>query len=229
MPLFNQAINFEQTKLAYLVSNQTKKPGKLWISSGIHGDESSVISPLRELVLAWTDQLPDLVFVPQISQSAFELKTRNNHFGHDLNRMFGSGIKDPELVTTEQLVKLEGPFDLVVSFHEDIEFDLAYFFDTGEPFYELELKTWQEKLRNGGIKLLDGLDDLENLVLAREFISGYHQEISSPITGLFECWVVSEKLAKRSLTIEVPTAATLEQKKLIIDETFRHLILPAFK
>ena len=228
MFLLPNSFDLENTHLDYFVSPESKNPGKLWLSSGIHGDEFSVIAPLRELVEVWASRLPSTIFVPIISPTAAATVTRNNHFDHDLNRMFGTGILDSEVMATEKLVRAAGPFDLAVSFHEDIEFDLAYLLDAGEPFYKLELQAWQNGLRAGGLKLLDGLDDIENLTMALEFISGYQQEIIVPESGLFEYWIVREKLAKRSLTIEVPTAATLDQKKLIINQTFEHLILPAF-
>jgi hypothetical protein len=202
---------------------------RLLIVSGLHGDEASVIPLLTEYIQNNESLLPSFLFIPEMSPSALALNQRNNVGGHNLNRIFGTDIPDDEREAIEHVVSEHGPFDLVLSFHEDQEFLDTYFYDVGEKFYLLHLAKWRQHAQEIEIPLLNGLDDPNDDALGYHFTDGYNHDTAKKNNGMFEYWVLVEQLAKRSLTIEIPTAASPLQKKKLIESVFTHLALPAFQ
>ncbi len=97
------------------------KPLRIYLSSGVHGDEPA--GPLAIERLLIDDLLPsncDLTIIPLINPTGFEIKTRENKLGHDLNRDFRFP-KNPETRSLKDFLDKQAPYDLSISLHEDWE------------------------------------------------------------------------------------------------------------
>jgi hypothetical protein len=97
---------------------------KALISAGIHGDEPAGVEALcsfleqkhyKPLLDEW-----ELHILPCINPTGYERNTRENHAGADLNRLFKNDRPNPE-VAAVQTVFAEGPFDLDLELHEDVD------------------------------------------------------------------------------------------------------------
>ena len=145
-----------------------------------------------------------------------------------MDRRREEGADDEERLI-EVVVREQGPFDVVASFHEDPELNDTYVYDVGEQFYQLQLNEWQTKCTEHELCLLNGIDDPSDPTLQFEFVNGYNYDSSiSNNQGMFEYWILQQNLARRSLTIEAPGTVIKLQKEQLVEMTFDHLILPAF-
>jgi hypothetical protein len=208
----------------YYVSSFPETAKKVLIVSGLHGNEGGVIEPLFDFLHHWENTSPSIVFIPDMCPSALKKRKRNNVFRRNENRIFGLGIHDPENSIVKKIITDHAPYDLVVSFHEDPELPEAYLYDVGKDDPAIRLKEWQQGVKEAGINLLNGVDDPNDRALLNVFVDGYNLAPVALQNGQFEHWVVKEHLAKRSLTIEIPSSAAKEQKKKLIEVSFQQLI-----
>ncbi|MBC2607686.1 M14 family metallopeptidase [Pelagicoccus albus] len=98
-----------------------KPPLRLYLSSGIHGDEPA--GPLALLELLESGLLPrdtDIAIVPLINPTGIKAKKRENDNGWDLNRDFRYP-KNPETQAVREFIISQAPFHLSVALHEDWE------------------------------------------------------------------------------------------------------------
>ena len=109
------------TRPAPHATRNTQHPPRLYISTGIHGDEPA--GPLAALQLlrenAWPAGL-DLWLCPCLNPTGFQVNRRENREGLDLNRQY----RTPEAgETTAHVAWLERQprFDLCLCLHEDWE------------------------------------------------------------------------------------------------------------
>lgn len=198
---------------------------ELLIHSGTHGDEWSVVEPLTEYVFANVSNLPDFIFVPEVSPSAVANKTRVNGNGLDLNRNFFDQSEEAEITANLELIN-SFVFKKIMSFHEDIEYEEFYLYDSHQMVAEL----WQDfvtKLKVIGLDVLNGLDDPNDPVLGTVFKDGYFTtadlDFSHSNSGTLSEYLAKNKSEIRYFTIEVPTRSKLEQKKAIIKLVFAKL------
>ncbi len=101
--------------------NASPTRSRIYLSSGIHGDEPA--GPLTIERLLIDDLLPadcDVTIIPLINPTGFEAQTRENSLGHDLNRDFRFP-KNPETSALKAFLEKQTPFDLSISLHEDWE------------------------------------------------------------------------------------------------------------
>ncbi len=196
---------------------------RLLIHSGTHGDEFEVIDCVRKSVTKFETSLPDFVYVPVVSPSAVKNKTRLNGSDLDLNRVFFSSSKEPEVVENIKILK-KFNFDLFVSFHEDPLSDEYYIYDSGFKKEEsLKIKTHNEKLKDLGFKLLNGVDDPMDPDLGYEFIEGYRKFVETKgdsVNGMISMWSMFEKEVQTCLTPEIPGLLDIAKKQLIVDTFF---------
>ncbi len=99
----------------------SEHPFRLYLSSGVHGDEPAgplALEHLLENNLIPTDL--DLTIIPLINPTGFESQTRENSAGHDLNRDFRYP-KNPESQAVQDFLKNQAPFHLSITLHEDWE------------------------------------------------------------------------------------------------------------
>lgn len=119
----------------------SEHPFRLYLSSGVHGDEPAGPLALKHLLEA--NLIPidlDLTIVPLINPTGFESQTRENAAGHDLNRDFRYP-KNPETKAVQDFLKTQDPFDLSITLHEDWE-------STGFYMYSLSPSLDQTKARS---------------------------------------------------------------------------------
>ncbi len=90
-----------ETKLKYFIKGSNPR---LLIHSGTHGDEWGVIEPVKLAVKKYEDQLPDFVFVPEVSPSAVMNRTRVNSGSVDLNRSFTEGTNESEVLANMKII-----------------------------------------------------------------------------------------------------------------------------
>lgn len=215
-------------KFYYYISGENPK---LLIHSGTHGDEYEVTDFVTEAILKYEKDLPSFIFVPVVSPSAVERKTRVNESGTDMNRGFFSDSKDPEVQANIEIIKNE-KFDLFVSFHEDWEFSEYYIYDWGYSQIKNELVLKHNQwLKNNGIGLFNGVDDPLDLALGYEFVEGYNKSIhveKERDDGIISDWILNRKVSQEYLLPEIPQQLRREKKQMIVDSFFREVILKMF-
>lgn len=214
-----RTVEVGETKLRYFVKGRS--PGLL-IHSGTHGDEWGVIEPVKLAVKKYQDQLPDFVFVPEVSPSAVRNRTRVNSGGVDLNRSFTDGTNESEALANMKVIAT-GKFDLMVSFHEDIEYETFYLYDlAGERWEEKEgWINYKKGVRELGVELLTGIDDPNDPVLGYLFKDGYgyfpKPDVESGVFG----WGMKNGFISKSLEPEIPGKLSGEIKEKMVDLFFR--------
>ena len=104
---------------------------KIYVSSGIHGDEPAaplaMLRLLRENV--WPEET-ELWLCPCLNPTGFPANTRESAAGHDLNRDY-KHRRTPEIVAHVDWLKTLPDFDFTIQLHEDWE---------AQGFYCYELK-----------------------------------------------------------------------------------------
>lgn len=102
---------------------------KLYLSTGIHGDEPSGPLTIRQLLAEndWPAEA-DIWLVPCLNPGGFKLNTRENARGVDLNREYRNPV---EIEVRSHIAWLERQpqFDLTVVLHEDWEANGFYVYE----------------------------------------------------------------------------------------------------
>ena len=197
----------------------------LLLMSGTHGDEFGVIEPLKKTIDKYLNKLPDFIFIPEVSPSAVKLKTRRNKFGHDVNRKFFENTDDIEAKTVMNIVS-KYKFKLGVSFHEDIEYDSFYMYDS-EQMDERMLNNFKANVKELDIGLYSGIDDIKDTTLGQTIVDGYFTPLHKPkkiTNGDFWEWSLINNYVKRLLYPEIPTSLNLKEKTILIELIFTDLI-----
>lgn len=177
---------------------------QLVIHSGTHGDEFHVIEPLRKVVEKMYDELPDFLYVPEVSPSAVKLGTRENNLGHDMNRVFWGANFDPEVIANKQILAAAS-HAVALTFHEDLENNAFYIYDS-EALSEELLEGIRQRIRALDLTLYDGFDDFEDEQLQYVFKDGYAcVKQGDHYKGPFvDDWAMYHSHVERMLTIEMP-------------------------
>jgi hypothetical protein len=217
--------SFTKKQLGPITYWQKGNNPELLIHSGTHGDEFSVIEPLTEYIFTNQKNLPDFIFVPEVSPSAVANKTRVNGNGLDLNRSFFDQSEEAEIKANLELINAFS-FKKIMSFHEDTEYKEFYLYDS----HKINDKAWQNfvnKLKVIGLDVLNGLDDPDDPVLGTNFENGYFStadlDFSNSNSGTLSEYLAKNKSKTRYFTIEVPTQSELKQKKALIELIFSEL------
>lgn len=194
----------------------------LCIVAGTHGDEYGVIASVEKTIQTYAHLLPDFVWIPEISPSAVARKTRKNTDEVDVNRSFQDSSLLKEVVDVMEAVR-KFHFTTVMNFHEDVELNTFYCYDTGSnpPSGWDPLCATLSKL---GIPLLNGVDDPKDPVLGYTFKDGYCSYTPTR-DGSLESWMHMHGLAERIFTPEIPGRLTPKLKDAVVDAIFSCLIL----
>lgn len=102
---------------------------KIYLSSGIHGDEP--VAPLAMRRLLRENDWPDdaaLWVCPCLNPSGFPSNTRENAAGADLNRDYKS-LRTPEIRAHVAWLETLSDFDFTIQLHEDWEAKGFYFYE----------------------------------------------------------------------------------------------------
>ncbi len=153
------------------------------ISAGIHGDEpagvETICSFLEQNIFHQFSSEWELTLLPCINPTGFELHTRENHEGKDLNRLFKIDVSCPEILFVKNT--FDRPYDLDLELHEDVD-------TSGYYLYQKDLTP---ELGVLGREILDGVEEvmelnpnneIEGIAAERGLIS----RLSSP--GEMEWW-----------------------------------------
>ncbi len=110
-------------------SRVTNHPARIYISTGIHGDEPAGPLAVRQLLRenAWPRGL-DLWLCPCLNPTGFTLNRRENSQGIDLNRQYLGPVAEETLAHIAWL-KRQPSFDLCLCLHEDWESDGFYLYE----------------------------------------------------------------------------------------------------
>jgi hypothetical protein len=204
---------------------------KLLIHCGTHGDEYEVIAIVREAVGRFGDDLPNFIFVPEVSPSAVRRRQRHNGRGQDVNRIFLEGTKDFEVRGNVAILE-RGPFELLVSFHEDPDFNRYYVYDIGVDANPTGLvRAHNRWLKSQGIELLNGVDDPDDPDLGFRFTEGYRRFVHQPDVGddgMIATYGMNRGLFSQAMLPEVPGRAPIRIKVLLVESFFERVLLPYF-
>lgn len=189
-----------------------RRPGgkRVYLSSGIHGDEPA--GPLALLELLKTDSLPDSIeftLCPIINPVGLEKGSRENGNGCDLNRDFFNPAQ-PETQALVAFLESKKGYDLSICLHEDWEATGFYLYCLGD----LAAKRIAEDAITaiGPMGPIDRADQIDGFASADGVI--YRPK---PLDfSLREDWPEAFYLCSKSqhmhFTLETPSAFPLEQR-----------------
>ncbi len=202
----------------HLAPHHTKR---ILVSAGLHGNEAGVIEPLFTYFQQHPPQSTSIIFIPKMSPSAIQHRQRSNGNGNDANRIFDT-LDDLETVIVKHIIQKHAPYDLAISFHEDLEYSEVYLYEVSEHRPSLTVRNWQQGIKNLGLTLLNGIDDPNDSTLQLTFVDGYNFSLPDKHEQ-FEDWIVSNHFAQKSFTVEVPAKTTKIQKEQIVEMSLKLL------
>jgi len=222
-------ISHSTVELEYYVYG--KKP-RLFISSGMHGDEQGVIASVSKAIKSNLNKLPSFIYIPIIAPSAIKKGTRKNALGQDINRGFSPKSNTDESKIIMKIVQ-SYQFDLSISFHEDPVSSKFYMYDILANNEGRDIsgnfRQFKRKLVELGIPLLNGIDDPKDPTLGFMFTDGYHllrEELIKKDNAQLEEWLVSHQISSRVLNPEIPGKCLPETKDALVAAFFTQVILP---
>lgn len=228
MPLKYQKHTTQSTELPYYLSGE--KP-QLLISSGIHGDEYEIIEFVKKAIERNCDDLPPLLFIPAMSPSAVEQKTRHNKENLDLNRHFYANSPSVESKAVQGLLSNHN-FLHTISFHEDPAQDKFYLYDSGLLTNLRNFSEFKSQIAHIGVSLLNGIDDPEDPLLGHNVSDGYVSISPGKFlknSGPFETWLINQVISQRVIAPEIPGKLSSGLKRQIVGLFFKEIVLPLIK
>ena len=95
---------------------------RIYLSSGIHGDEPAAPTALLEMLkLGWFNTRANWFICPVLNPTGLARRTRENVNGIDLNRDYRGTPKSLEIAAHIDWLRRQPPFDLFICVHEDWE------------------------------------------------------------------------------------------------------------
>lgn len=195
-----------------VVLHQTaKREGapRVLLSAGIHGDEPAGPECLyHKMKQGLLSTEVEWVVVPFLNPGGLRKGTRENPRGLDLNREF---LRDQtvEIAFYKETVPSLGPYDLMLSLHEDWEFKGSY-------LYEINTGT-RPSMAQGILDLLaaeTGLAEAEVIDEHRPILPGLivHDPIADEPENWPEAIFMIHQQPLLSYTLETPSQAPLEKR-----------------
>ena len=126
---FRTADDFKWLALRRVPSRLTPHASRIYISTGVHGDEPA--GPLAALRLLRENQWPtgaDITLLPCLNPTGFQQNTRENGSGIDLNRDY-LHLQSPEIRAQVAWLERQSGFDLCLCLHEDWEAHGFYLYE----------------------------------------------------------------------------------------------------
>ena len=194
-----------------LLALTKRTPGpraRIYLSSGIHGDEPA--PPLALLAMIEDGELDDRAnwFVnPLLNPAGLARGIRENAAGLDLNRDY-KDLQSPEIQAHVRWLRRQPNFDVTLAVHEDWE-------STGYYLYELNPEK-RPSLAEPMIQAVSAVCEIDHspLIDGRESKAGILRPVSDPL--LREKWPESIYLRANhttlTYTIESPSAFPLEKR-----------------
>jgi predicted deacylase len=184
------------------------KPFRIYLSTGIHGDEPA--GPLAAFRLIQADMWPagaEIFLLPCLNPAGFARNTRENAAGLDLNRDY-LNPQSPEIRAHIAWLEQQPAFDLCLCLHEDWE---------SHGFYLYELNpdrqpSWAERI-TAAVAQVCPLDHSE-IIEGREAHGGIIRPNLDPRTRPLwpeSFWLLQHK-TRLSYTLEAPSDFPLETR-----------------
>ncbi len=218
------------TTIEYFVHGTNPK----WLfDSGTHGDEWQIIPLVRKAIEKNSDKLPAFIYIPIVSPSAVELKTRNNKNDIDVNRNYFQNSNVDEVLLMSQIIEPYF-FDLSITWHEDDTKEGFYFYDTEDISGSKELATLRNHIKALGVPLYNGLDWegdekwANDSAMGARAIDGYIANSpakDSEELGDFASWKFAREHIKRILNPEIPGKLSLGTKQKIVNYFVEDILL----
>lgn len=211
------AVHVIETVASYPISRLTRSAAqtgsprfRLYLSSGIHGDEPA--GPLAIQKLIAEDLLPrdiDICVLPLINPTGFQAQTRENAQGRDLNRDFRNPSY-PETRAVRAFIDSQPPFDLSISLHEDWESFGFYMYALAPiPNETISRKILGEVEKIGPVEqatVIDGSAAVNGLISLPETFSVEDHEDWPETFSLYS------RFQHPHFTMETPSSNSIEQR-----------------
>lgn len=198
--------------------SKTENP-RVLLSAGIHGDEPAGPHSVLSLLRSWKDapissflQGINLDLFPMINPSGLAKNTRENAEKIDLNREFAKGHPAPEVRLLMDDLRYR-QYDLSVEFHEDIDargfYLYEHFPDNKEPF----APSIVSRLEEDGLTILkdpviEGLPAQNGIIHPGKGRKRSHFRRHGWPMAIY----MFRHGTPRTITLETPTTAPLEQR-----------------
>jgi len=194
----------------------------LMIWSGTHGDETEVTECVTSYIEKHQQDLPDYLYIPEVSPSAVKQKTRRNKHDRDLNRHFHDNTVDEEAIAVMEIVR---PFSvpLGITFHEDPDRRTSFYIYDSDVMDDTELARYRAIMAGSGAKLYTGIDDEADENLRLHVEKGYISTTIDPHEkemGYSMNWLVEQKIAQRIFIPEIPGKGEMPLKHAIVNRVF---------
>ncbi len=195
-------------------------PSVLFLS-GMHGDEFGSGKILQAFLNTRAED-PHFLYIPKVSPSAIAQGTRANAQGHDINRQFRFGTEDAE---AKSIMSIVSPyrFRIVIDIHEDPDRTQAFYVYDNARMTPQELALYRDAIHQTDARLYTGIDDLEDENLGCHVDRGYYSfrtdwdVDTDKDAGFFSKWAVTQGIAARVFTVEIPGKAPDSLKRQLID------------
>ncbi len=197
---------------------------KFGVFAGLHGDEPAGMLAARELA-RWAGEQPaelhdfELHFFPLCNPTGFNIGTRENQNGLDLNREFWFGSSEPEVVFLEAELRREH-YDGIIALHSDDCTDGCYGFVSGallsEHLLRPALAAAHQFLPCCPLPVIDGF--LAEGGIIREGYSGIlcgpPEQRPRPLEIVFETPALAPLALQVEATVEAVKAMLAEYRQL---------------
>jgi murein peptide amidase A len=186
---------------ARLSTISSKPSTRLYISTGIHGDEPA--GPLAALKLLQENNWPptaEIFLLPCLNPDGFVLNTRGNADGIDLNRDYRH-LETNEITAHVRWLERQPEFDLTLCLHEDWESHGFYLYELNPDGHA----TLGEKLVTAVAPVCP--IDLSPVIEGREAKGGVIRPSLDPAVRVQwpeAFWLIQNK-TRRSCTLEAPS------------------------
>jgi murein peptide amidase A len=199
--VFHQTADFKWLVLRRTASHVTHHVSRVYISTGIHGDEPA--GPLAALRLLQDNRWPanaEITLLPCLNPVGFALSKRENGQGIDLNRDYLHPHSDEIKAHVAWLEKQAG-FDLCLCLHEDWESHGFYVYEVNP-----DCRPSPAEAIIAGVERVCPIDRSE-IIEGREAFGGIIRPILDPRTRPQwpeAFWLITNK-TRLSYTMEAPS------------------------
>ena len=193
---------------------------KIYLSSGIHGDEPAAPLAVRELITenVWPEDA-EIWVCPCLNPTGFPINTRENAKGDDLNRDY-IHLNTPEIRAHTQWLQTLPALDFTIQLHEDWEAKGFY-------FYELKMDDRQTEPRwvLESVKSVCPIDKSAEIDGRRNDRGLIVPEMDPRLRDLWPeaFWLVMNK-TKLSYTCEAPSDFPMETRVETLERAVRSLL-----